>query len=515
MSKKSLLFFSLVLVFVLLTNTKAQAENVFNPNRILEDSVMLNTTSLSLGQIQSFLAEKNSYLANYQTSNAYGELKTAAQIIYDAANNNYDCDNVTLSESPTEAERMMKCRKITTVNPQFLLVLLQKEQSLIQNPSPSEKALNEATGYGCPTGGLCNPYWKGFGKQVNSAALQFLAYMENPARYNFKVGSTYIAKDKFSMLKSVAQAINDGSYNSIVASPGFISVTIENQATAALYTYTPHIYNGNFNVHRLMDIYFPDSTNINNNFPAIPSFKRNFPSGSILKTSNKPEVWLIEAGKKRHFANWSAFISRFRQEQIVIATEEELAQYPEGAKIKFANYALVKTKDEKIYLLVDKEKRPFESLAIFKKIGFNQEELETATEEELAGYTIGKTIGATSTYITGALFENKENGKVYWVEDGLKHLVDKALLSTKYADRQISKKTTKELNAFVEGEAIMLDEGSLVMTSSFPKIYLISENKKRPFASDQVFKSLGYNENNVITVSSQFLYNYPQGETIN
>lgn len=514
MSKKSLLFFSLIFVFVLLTSTRVQAENVFNPNRILEDSVLLNTTSLNPNQIQSFLTERNSYLANYQTANAYGELKTAAQIIYDAANNNYDCDGVVLSDSPTEIERQLKCRKITTVNPQFLLVLLQKEQSLIQNPSPSEKALNEATGYGCPTGGLCNPYWKGFGKQVNSAALQFLAYMESPSKYNFKVGSTYITKDKFSMLKSVSQAINDGSYNSIVASPDFISVTIENQATAALYTYTPHIYNGNFNTHRLMDIYFPGN---NAGFPStsIPSFKRNFPNGSILKTSDKPEVWLIEGGKKRHFTNWSSFISRFRSEQIVIASAEELAQYSEGPKIKFANYALVKTANEKIYLLVDKEKRPFESLAVFKKIGFNSEELETATEEELAGYVLGKSIGATSTYITGALFENKETGQVYWVEDGLKHLVDKALLNTKYASRQISKKTTKELNAFINGEAIMLDEGSLVMTSSFPKIYLISENKKRPFASDQVFKALGYSENNVMTVSSQFLYNYPLGETIN
>lgn len=515
MRNKSLLFFSLTLVIVcaFAANNEVKAENVFNPNRILEDHVLLNTKSLSLNEIQSFLSERNSYLASYQTSNAYGELKTAAEIIYDAANNNYDCDNVKLSDNPTEAERQLKCRSITTVSPQFLLVLLQKEQSLIQNPSPSEKALNEATGYGCPTGGYCNPYWKGFGKQVNSAALQFLAYIENPARYNFKVGQTYIAKDKFSMLKSVAKAIEDGSYNSIVSSPGFVSVTIENKATAALYTYTPHIYNGNFNTHRLMNIYFPDS---NNSFiPSVPSFKRNFPNGSILKTSNKPEVWLIQAGKKRHFANWSAFVSRFRPGQIVIASDEEIAQYPEGAKIRFANYALVKTPSDKIYLLVDKEKKPFESLSVFKKIGFNEEELESANEDELADYKLGKTISAASTYITGALLENKENGQVYWVENNVKHLVDKALLATKYSDKNITKKTTKELNAFSEGDAVLLDEGTLVMTSSFPKIYLISDNKKMPFASDGSFKALGYNKDNVITVSSQFLYNYPMGETIN
>lgn len=492
---------------------QTEAISEFNPNRIIEDSVLLNTKSITLQEIQNFLANHNSFLANYTTEAAYGETKGAAQIIYDAANNNYDCDGVVLSDKPTEAERRLKCKNITTVNPQFLIMLLQKEQSLIQNPSPTQKALDEATGYGCSTGGYCNPYWKGFGKQVNSAALQFLTYMENPSRYNFKVGGTYIAKDKFSMLKSVATAINDGTYNSIVTSPTFTSVTIENQATAALYTYTPHVYNGNYNVHRLMNLYFPGSDSITTT-PTI-NFRRNFPNGSILKTANKPEVWLIENGGRRHFANWASFISRFRPEQIVIASDEEINYYPQGAQIKFANYALVQTPNEKIYLLVGQEKRPFDSLAIYKNIGFNPEELEKASEEELAGFKLGKAITAASTYITGALLEDSKSGEIFYVENGIKYPVDKVLIGTKYLNRTITKKTTQELSAFTLGAPIVLDDGSLAMTSSYPMIYLISDGKKRPFASNEVFKSLGYDEKNVIITSSQFLYNYPMGETIN
>lgn len=491
--------------------TKVSAQNEFNHNRIMEDSVLLNTKSMTLQEIQSFLASRNSFLANYSTESAYGEIKSAAQIIYDAANNNYDCDGVDLSDNPSEAERRLKCRVITTVNPQFLLVLLQKEQSLIQNPSPKQKALDEATGYGCPTGSYCNPYWKGFGKQVNSAALQFLAYMQEPDRYNFKVGQTYLAKDKYSMLKPLAKTINDGSYNSIVASPGFTAVTIENQATAALYTYTPHVYNGNYNTYRLMNLYFPNSSNLESTI----TFRRNFPNGSILKTADKSEVWLIENGQKRHFANWASFISRFHSEQIVIASDEEINYYPSGAAIKFANYALVKTDKDKIYLLVDKEKRPFENEKVFKKIGFNPEELELASEEELAGYLLGKTITAKSKYITGALLEDNKSAEIFYVENDSKHPVDKVLIGTKYVNKSITKVSPKELEGFDLGKPILLDDGSLVMTSNYPKIYLISDGKKRPFASNEVFKTLGYDEKNVIVASSQFLYNYPMGENIN
>src|SRR5680860_1539910 len=210
-----------------ISSAKAQSDNdlVFNPNNIISNNELMDVNSMSLFDIQSFLREKGSYLANYQTNNAYGVLKSAAEIIYDASLNNYNCDGVTLSETPTAEERALKCQTITTINPKALLVLLQKEQSLIQKTSPDQKALDEATGYGCFTGKTCVPYWKGFGKQVNSAALQFLSYMNEPNKYNFKVGSTYIAKDGYTMLKSVEKAVRDGSYNSIVTSPSCLLYT--------------------------------------------------------------------------------------------------------------------------------------------------------------------------------------------------------------------------------------------------------------------------------------------------
>ena len=164
---------TLAILFTLLIpfeNSQAQTiDPKFNPNLILSDEELMDVDSLSLQQIQTFLQNKNSYLANYSTVNAHGTVKTAAEIIYDASRNNFDCAGVELSASPTEAEKQLKCRKITTVSPKFLLVLLQKEASLIENPSPAQARLDWATGYGCPDNWTCNPYYKGFGKQVNSA----------------------------------------------------------------------------------------------------------------------------------------------------------------------------------------------------------------------------------------------------------------------------------------------------------------------------------------------------------
>lgn len=510
-----LAFFAL---FAVATPSKAQSNAAtFNPNNIVSNHEMLDAYSMTLSEIQTFLEKQGSYLANYHTTNAYGIIKSAAEIIYDASVNNYNCDGVTLSDEPTEQERMLKCQKITTISPKMLLVLLQKEQSLIQKPNPTQKALDEATGYGCPTGQTCSPYWKGFGKQVNSAALQFLHYMQNPSRYNFKVGSTYIAKDKYSMLKSVEKAVADGSYNSIVTSPGFVVVTIENQATAALYIYTPHVYNGNYNVYNLNKRYFLGSADTVVTPPIVtpPIIPKVYADGSILKLADEPGIWLIEGGTKRPFLNWSSFISRFSERQILVTTPERLNAYPTGEAIKFPDYSLVRTPNKTIYLLAGKEKRPFDSIDSFKAIGFQEAEIQEATDAELNGYSVGKTITIKSTYVTGALLQDVTSGGVYYVENGTKApLLDKVLLETMYKGESITKVSPEILNTYLKVAPVLFPDGTLIKSHQHPAVYLISGGKKRAFLSGNTFLDLGYSFDNVISASSQLLYQYPAGDPI-
>jgi hypothetical protein len=175
----------------------------------------------------------------------------------------------------------------------------------------------------------------------------------------------------------------------------------------------------------------------------------------------------------------------------------------------------VQTPDKKIYLLVNKEKRPFVSAAVFKKIGFNAAELEEATEADLADYQLGKAITATSTYVTGALLQDIKTGGVFYVENGTKApLIDKILLTTKFKDKKIIKVSAKILDAYQKIDPVLFGDGVLLKTSNSSVVYLISNGQKRAFSDEVTFNKLGYNFKNIITVSSQFLYNYPLGEII-
>jgi hypothetical protein len=479
MKKINYLFIAIVLFgFLHIKNIQAQG---FDPNNIIGDLEILDYTTMDLNDIQQFLANKGSYLANYSCPDAAGVIRKAAEIIYNAAVKNYDCDSAILSDNPTEEEKNLKCKKVT-ISPKFLLVLLQKEQSLIEDGSPSQSHLDWATGYGCPDSGGCNSRWQGFGKQVNSAALQFRDYMDNPQFYTYKVGQTYTFTNP---------------YGTISQEP--ITVTPANQATTALYNYTPHVYNGNFNFYKIWQRYFT----------------KVYPDGSLLQADAEPGVWLIQNGVKRPFFSKAALASRFDSNKIIKINKSDLDKYETGAPIKFPQYSLIRSPRGTIFLLVDDKKRGFTSLAAFRKIGFNPVEVINASWEDINSYADGAHITATSTYPTGALLQNKKTGGIYYVMEGVKApLVDKIFLTTKFKNKKIIKVSPAELDQYQTIKPVLFDDGELLKTPNSPFVYVISGGKKLLIASDKIFKDLGYKTENVIIAPSKVLYLYDAGVPI-
>ena len=495
--KKSVILPSVIISLLLILSfsiiVKA-GEDEFNPNYIISDPEMLNYDSMDRDAIQRFLEEKGSFLANYSCENAYGTKKTAAEIIYDASNRNYNCDGVNLSDDPTEIDRINKCKIVTTISPKFILVLLQKEMSLIEDSSPSQTQLDWAAGYGCPDGSSCSSRWKGFGRQVNSAALQFKHYLDNYYayergdvefyQYTYKKGGSYVFTNPY--------ASNESDQKDI-------KVTPFNQATAALYNYTPHVYNGNYNFYKLWNKYFT----------------KKYPDGSLLQAEGEIGVWLIQDGQKRPFYSSGALKTRFDPSKIILVSKTVLSGYAKGKPIKFPNYSIIKDPSGGLYLLVDDTRRKFSDYDVFKKIGYNPEEIINASWQDVKSYQIGSPVSINSTYPTGALLQNTANGGIYWVYEGKKApLLDKIFLETKFKNQPIIPTTPEELENYIKISPVQFENGELLTPENSPAVYLIANGKKRPFVSGNIFLELGYKWANIITVPSKITDFYPDGEAI-
>lgn len=239
-------------VLVGATNAVSVKADSFNANNLISDGEFVNVGDMGTSEIQRFLNDQGSYLKDYSENG-----RSAAQIINDAVHGYGDA-------SGTYSGIVINS-STGTVNAKVLLVTLQKEQSLISRTTQNTAALNAAMGYGCPDSGGCNSTYAGFTKQIENAAWQLRYNYERADKYsnsNFQVGQTFSFDDY--------NGTHTGKY--------------DNKATAALYRYTPHVYNGNYNfwnmyvnTYKLQSPEYDYAVTDQNDYPSlIPGSAYNF-----------------------------------------------------------------------------------------------------------------------------------------------------------------------------------------------------------------------------------------------
>ncbi|MEX2006645.1 MAG: hypothetical protein WD877_00490 [Candidatus Saccharimonadales bacterium] len=210
---------------------------------IISDGKFFNSTSMTPAAIQNFLNSKVAACDTWGTQ-PYGNTgMTRAQ--WAAANGKpqppYTCLKEYSENTPAmsadaycnaygggtnnAATIIWYISQICGINPQVLIVLLQKEQSLVTDDWPWPRQYQFATGYCVYDVGPPPPSCEGtdgFFRQVYYAARQFKRYAALPQNYNFRPNAT-----------------SNIQYD-VDTNCGSSAVYIQNQATANLYNYTPY-----------------------------------------------------------------------------------------------------------------------------------------------------------------------------------------------------------------------------------------------------------------------------------
>ncbi|MEN9557648.1 MAG: conserved secreted protein [Candidatus Parcubacteria bacterium] len=427
----------------------------FNPSLVLADSDVYELGPMSYPRLVAFMRSKGA-LADIMLPDIDGLTKPASEIVWRVAN----------------TYRM---------NPQFLLMLLQKEQSLVEDPAPTERQLDWATGFGvCDDCSKDDPSisdFKGFANQLEYAAKQMRD------RYYMRVltighTGTGLAPGRTTLI--------DG-----------ITVVPANIATAALYSYTPHIH-GNQNAWKIWNRWFT----------------RHFPNGTAVRGTDE-RVWWIRNGEKRPFASTTVASTMIDLEKIVDVGDAELSAYAEGQPINFPNYALLKEPDGRIWLIVDDERRHITDMASFRAFGFNMDEVEEVTPEEIQPYTVGEPITTLSQYPQGQLLEEQATGQVWYAENGTRHLIsDAAILGLYFKARKPKKVESSILGSLKAGEPYGLRDGELVKSPISPAVFVIEHGQRRSIPDGDTFEGLGWKWKNIVTIPEITLINYPEGAPI-
>ncbi len=446
-----------IIAFVLLFGFPTFAMGAtFDKNYILSNNELTDKNSLSINRIQTFLDDKGA-LGGVRITDPWGTVKTAAQIIYDAG-------------------------QYWGISPQYLLVRMQIEQSLITDPTISQRQLDFATGYGCPDSTGCSATYLGFFNQVNWAAraLQGDNYLGGLATRGTTISG---------WAPGITKTTLDG-----------YEVTPANNATACMYTYTPHVYNGNYNLW-----YYTNKW-----------FQKNYPDGSLLQVSGEPGVWLIQNGMKRPFYSKTALTSRFDVSKIIQVSKSDIDVYEKGVPIRFQNYSLLKSVESgRVYLIDGDTKRYIESPEVFRLIGFNPEEIINASDVEIDDYTDGININANSIYPTGVLLQSKENGGISYVENGIRHSIfSREILRSQFSTRVPVVVEQSTIDSYQRGDNIKFKDGELITSPEYRSVFVISNGLRRPIDSADTFNSLGYKWNQIIHTTDKAVSLHPLGEFI-
>jgi len=224
----------------------------YNSSNLIDNPTLLNNATMSASAIQNFLSNIGSGLAGYSDVEACdsaiapyyihcGQTLSAAQLVYDAA-------------------------QAYGINPEAILSTMQKEQSLVTDPTPSASQINCAMGFHS-----CGGY-VGFFTQVDNGTwvlrYNYEGALQNATWASWYPGSNYPCATAGYENNGQTQLYSTGLYPGstvVFDDPGGTAetVTLANAATASLYCYTPYVgpasitgYSGSYNFVYYFQLWF-------------------------------------------------------------------------------------------------------------------------------------------------------------------------------------------------------------------------------------------------------------------
>ncbi|NEM91343.1 hypothetical protein [Galbitalea soli] len=194
----------------------APSPSEFQRGNLISDAVMFYSTSMTPAQIQSFLNLKGAScttmcLKDFHMDTVNFDVPTTGGYIQ------HVCAPYQGAKNESAATIIWKVAQYCHVNPQAIIVTLQKEQGLVTRTASTSLTYRKAMGYGCSDTAACASQYYGFFRQVFWGARAFARPVSN-----------YLPGRTVNVLINPNRAC------------GYKSITIANKATSNLYTYTPY-----------------------------------------------------------------------------------------------------------------------------------------------------------------------------------------------------------------------------------------------------------------------------------
>lgn len=461
--KLTRLIFSLAAISVLLAPGLARAQSAvdsaFNPNQLISDSDFSNVRSFSgPDAIQKFLEAKNSVLAKTSTD----FLVLLKEPGSSSLKSTLEDPRPNSDKLRTAAEIIWDASQSSGLNPQVILVTLNKEQSLITGSFSADRlqrALDFSMGFGCPDSGGCGDIYRGFyhqlfggvdheGSRYLGAAKSLMRSFTTPGgRGPFYNGGAAQVGDTIILSNTL------GGYSGVQPQQ---NVTLKNSATAALYRYTPHVFNGNYNFWRFYRDWFGESSN----------------EGELVKVKGDKNLYVIENGTRYAVTPLVAELRGINAASARTISSKTLQKYPEGKAYGPADNTVVSV-DGKFYVFMANVMRPASGFTLASR-QLNSTGAIKISSSQAAAYEKGAVLAPPD----GSVLRGEKNPPVYLVEGGVLKLFTFATFTERGAAKIMQVIPDSEIDAYPKDGMVAPTGSSLVKSLTNPTVYLLEKGAR-------------------------------------
>lgn len=376
-----LILLAVVCFYPFLVNGHASAVS-YSQDELIDDSVFLDSNSMNANQIQAFLTGIGSSLANYTTVETvsyypnYNHTVSAAELIFDAG-------------------------EVYGVNPQAIMATMQKEESLITDPSPAASQINFAMGYGCADSTGCSQY-AGLFNQIDNGTWQLRFNYERAAGNNswWNSSITYPCANPSNYYKPGLFPGNNVTFYDDHGT-AYDTFTINNASTASLYCYTPHAYPGS------SAEYYSGSYNF------VVAFDNWFGStlGSLVRSSSDPTLY-YDDGISKYLVGSMDMAAQYNlglgDVRIVAQSDLNavpLASSPDTPSLSYVVKSDGNNDNGTIYLINGGIRYPITSMTQYYNFGFTLNQLGYMPLNDLQRMPVGSDLSDFVSDPTGFVYE--------------------------------------------------------------------------------------------------------------
>lgn len=223
-------------------------------------------------------------------------------------------------------------------------------------------------------------------------------------------------------------------------------------------------------------------------------------NGTLILDSDGT-IYLIVNGAKRGFRNPEEYFSHgYKFSQAVPANDTDRALPNESQAIEKAldgTLALDKTDNRTIYMIAAGKKRGFTSAEVFFALGYK---FDQAVAIDLSDYEAAEPIDSAALPHPNGALVLQSNGTVWWILNGQRQGFQSAEVFFTYGFTfdKVVPANDADL-ALSEGPLVKYRDGTLINDGGV--YFLISDGKKKSFASVEALTNAGYKAENAISAS--------------